>query len=283
MNKLQTTRRRFLNMAAVVTGAGLFAGLNIPAVAMGTRLESIGIQLYTVRDLMAKSVPDTLVALAALGYKEVEFAGYYDHSPAELDAMLSGAGLSSPSTHVQLADIRDTLEKTMDTAAEIGHEYVVLAYLMPSERTSIDDYKSYVELFSKAGEAAKQRGLQFGYHNHHFEFETMGGVKPYDLMLEQIDSELMKMTLDLYWIHRAGQDPFHYFDKHPGRFKQCHVKDMNKEGGMADVGAGTIDFAKIFAQREKAGFEHYYVEHDMPANSLQTAENSIGYLKGLRF
>jgi sugar phosphate isomerase/epimerase len=270
-------------MAAVVTGAGLFTGLSIPAVAMDAHLERIGIQLYTVRDLMAESVPDTLAALAAMGYKEVEFAGYYGHSPAELKAMLSGAGLSSPSTHVQLTNIRDTLEKTMDAAAEVGHDYVVLAYLTPDERASIDDYKSYVELFSKAGEAARQRGLQFGYHNHHFEFEEMGGVKPYDLMLEQIDSELMKMTLDLYWIHRAGQDPFYYFDKYPGRFKQCHVKDMNKEGAMVDVGAGTIDFARIFAQREKAGFEHYYVEHDMPANSLQSAENSIQYLKELSF
>jgi|TARA_B110000908_G_scaffold46309_1_gene56433 sugar phosphate isomerase/epimerase len=283
MNKLKTTRRRFLNMAAVASGAGLFAGLNVPALGMGSRLENIGIQLYTVRDLMAKSVSDTLAALVALGYKEVEFAGYYDHRPAEIRTMLSGLGLSSPSTHVQLTDIRDSLNQTMDSAAEIGHDYVVLAYLMPNERKSIDDYKSYIELFSKAGEAAKQRGLQFGYHNHHFEFEDMEGMKPYDLMLQQIDSELMKMTMDLYWIHRAGQDPFYYFDKYPGRFKQCHVKDMNKDGGMEDVGAGTIDFAKIFAQREKAGFEHYYVEHDMPLNSLQTAENSIDYLKTLTF
>ncbi len=102
-------------------------------------------------------------------------------------------------------------------------------------------------------------------------------------MLEQIDADLMKMTLDLFWINHAGKDPFQYFDKHPGRFKQCHVKDADKRGMMTDVGTGTIDFAKIFSQREKAGFEHYYVEHDMPKDALLTAKNSADFLTNLRF
>jgi len=247
------------------------------------RLQNIGIELYTVRDLMAQSVPDTLAAMAKMGYQEVEFAGYFDHSPANIKSMVADAGLSTPSTHINLPDIQDSLQQTMDISAEIGHGYVVLAYLAPAARTSLDDYKSYVDLFSQAGEAAKERGLQFGYHNHDFEFAPLDGVKPYDLMLEQIDSELMKMTMDLYWIHRAGNDPFYYIDKHPGRFAQCHVKDASSTGAMVDVGAGVIDFASVFAQADKAGFKHYYVEHDRPENSLETAENSIEYLKRLRF
>jgi sugar phosphate isomerase/epimerase len=283
------TRRRLLLTGATATGMSLFGMANRSALAgesvfaTVSTLQTVGIQLYTVRDLMAKSVADTLEAVAKLGYREVEFAGYYGHAPAELKTMLADTGLSSPSTHVGLTEIRDNLDQTLDTALAIGHDYVVLAYLAPGERTSLDDYMGYVELFSRVGEAARERGLQFGYHNHDFEFVSIDGVKPYDLMLQQIDAELMKMTLDLFWIHKAGGDPYHYFGAHPGRFKQCHVKDMNASGEMVDVGAGVIDFASIFANRERAGFEHYYVEHDRPEDSLLTAANSIQYLNELVF
>lgn len=277
------SRRQFVNLIGLSAGASLLAGVAIPAGAAERRLENIGIQLYTVRDRMAKNVPATLNALSELGYREVEFAGYFGYQPAEVRTFLADAGLSSPSTHIGLEQIHDSLEQTMDMAAEIGHEYVVLAYLAEKDRSSLDQYKSYVELFSQAGEAAKKRGLQFGYHNHHFEFSPLDGVLPYDFMLDNIDSELMKMTMDLYWITRAGKDPLPYFDKYPGRFKQCHVKDMAEGGAMVDVGSGTIDFAEIFAQSDKAGFEHYYVEHDSPTDSLQSAANSIAYLNKLYF
>jgi len=281
MNNKTFSRRDFVKLASLATAATL--ALPVGALAAGKQLSSIGIQLYTVRQLMAQSVPATLTALAALGYKEVEFAGYYDTAPAQLKSLLAGAGLVSPSTHISLQQLESALEETMDSAAEIGHDYVVLAYLSESERASLDQYKAYVELFSRAGEAAKSRGMDFGYHNHHFEFSALEGVVPYDFMLQQIDSELMKMTMDLYWINRAGQDPLAYFERYPGRFKQCHVKDMATGGAMSDVGAGTIDFARIFARAEQAGFEHYYVEHDMPKDALVSAGNSIDYLQKLRF
>lgn len=273
------SRRHFLRLVALAAGAST---TSTSLLASENKLNTIGIQLYTVRGLMQKDVPATLTAISKLGYKEVEFAGYFNHSPQQTKKLLAEVGLTSPSTHVGMAELR-SLEQTMDMAAEIGHDYVVLAYLAPHERTSLDQYKAYVDLFSKAGEAAKSRGMQFGYHNHDFEFAKMDGVMPYDFMLNNIDSDLMKMTMDLYWITKAGQDPLTYFNKHPGRFKQCHVKDMGNNGSMVDVGSGTIDFAKIFAQSEKAGFEHYYVEHDMPKNAMQTATNSFNYLDQLVF
>jgi len=272
-----------LKTVSIGSGASLLGLTGTPVFAGGNQLDRVGIQLYTVRDLMAKNVASTLQSLAKLGYKEVEFAGYFDKNPDEIKRLLTAAGLTSPSTHISLDLIKNKLDETMDMAAEVGHEYVVLAYLGEQERSSLDHYKSYVELFSKAGEAAIKRGMHFGYHNHHFEFMPLEGILPYDFMLEQIDSELMKMTMDLYWIHRAGKDPFPYFDKYPGRFKQCHVKDMAENGLFTDVGAGTIEFAKIFAQSKKAGFEHFYVEHDMPKDSLQSAANSIAYLQKLVF
>ena len=283
MKAISQSRRNFLKVAGAAASASLLS-LTAPSIfAGGRQLQNIGIQLYTVRDLMAENVAQTLQSLAKLGYKEVEFAGYFGKTPDEIKSLLTGAGLSSPSTHISLDLLKNKMDETMDIAAEVGHDYVVLAYLGENERNSLDQYKSYIELFSKAGEAAQQRGMHFGYHNHHFEFLPLEGVLPYDFMLDQIDSRLMKMTLDLYWIHRAGKDPMPYFDKYPGRFKQCHVKDMAENGFFTDVGAGTIDFAKIFARSEQAGFEHYYVEHDMPKDSLQSAANSIAYLRDLAF
>jgi len=281
MNNRTLSRRDFVKLASLAA-AGTLAHSS-GALAAGQKLGAIGIQLYTVRQLMAKSVPATLTALSALGYKEVEFAGYYNTEPAQLKSLLAGAGLVSPSTHIDLEQIKNSLEQTMDSAAEIGHDYVVLAYLSERERASLDHYKSYVELFSRAGEAAKSRGMHFGYHNHHFEFAPLEDVVPYDFMLQQIDGDLMKMTMDLYWINRAGQDPLAYFERFPGRFKQCHVKDMGTDGAITDVGAGIINFARIFARAEQAGFEHYYVEHDTPKDALVSASNSIDYLQKLFF
>lgn len=285
MNHL--TRRKFLSSSATLTSASLL-GLSMgvasnSAFAAQNRLNNIGLELYTVRGMMEESVADTLAAVAEIGYQEVEFAGYFGHSAAEIKTMVADAGLTTPSTHIQLEEIRDNLDETMDMAAEIGHDYVVLAYLVPAARTSFDQYKSYIDIFSRAGEAAKSRGMQFGYHNHDFEFLEFDGVKPYDYMLEQVDPELMKMTLDLYWIHKAGNDALAYIDKYPGRFGQCHVKDSDENGRIVDVGTGVIDFASIFAQNEKAGFQHFHVEHDLSSDPLATAENSLKYLQNLTF
>lgn len=282
----QLTRRKFLNQGATITGAsllGLSLGLPNTSAYAQNRLEKVGLELYTVRGLMAESVAETLKAVAEIGYQEVEFAGYFDHSAADIKSMVADAGLTTPSTHIQLPEIRDELEATMDYAAEAGHDYVVLAYLVPAARTSLDQYKSYIDIFGKAGEAAKSRGMQFGYHNHDFEFVELDGVKPYDYMLQQVDADLMAMTLDLYWIHRAGNSALEYIDKHPGRFGQCHVKDADANGRIVDVGTGVIDFASIFAQKDKAGFQHFHVEHDMPRNALETATNSFNYLQNLEF
>jgi len=272
------SRRNILRTGSIGLGASLL-GLSGGAHAAN---QAIGIQLYTVRDRMAQSLPDTLTALSTLGYREVEFAGYYEHSPKQIKTLLTQLNLISPSTHVALAQITDNLSQTLDIMAEIGHEYVVLAYLSPEQRKGgLDGYKRYAELFSEVGIATKKMGMQFGYHNHAFEFEAIDGVKPYDLLLQQVDSDLMKMTMDLFWINKAGHDPLDYFAKHPGRFAQCHVKDMDAAGNMVDVGAGIIDFAAIFLQREIAGFEHFYVEHDQPADSLASAKRSLAHLQNV--
>ena len=253
------------------------------SVATGSGLERIGIQLYTVRDRMAEDVPGTLAAIAEMGYDEVEFAGYFDHSPVEIASMLDANGLVSPSSHVSLADIRNTPNQLLETAQAIGNRYVVLGWLAPEDRQTLDAYRQHIELVAAFSEQCDLAGLQFAWHNHDFEFMALEGQVPMDMILEQTDPDLVQVEMDLYWVTKAGVDPFSYFDRHPGRFPLCHVKDMTPDTSMADVGDGTIDFPAIFAASEVAGLQHYFVERDDSQSTLETARRSYAAVAAMRF
>jgi sugar phosphate isomerase/epimerase len=266
--------------------------------ADGTRkLDRIGVQLYSVRDLMKTDFEGTLAKVAAIGYREVEFAGYFEHSPKDVRAMLDRHKLTAPSEHVSYATVQDKWQETLDAAHVVGQKYVVCPSIEEKQRNEPGGWKRAFELFNRAGEASKQAGIQFAYHNHTFEFEPsaeLGGKMPYDVMLAETDPKLVKMEMDLCWITLGGQDPLTYFDRYPGRFPLVHVKDWTKgengkmsekekQGHMADVGAGAIDWKRIFAQSEKAGIQHYFVEHDQPASPFDSLQNSYKYLHDLRF
>lgn len=284
-------RRTFLrSSAATALGGAYLVGAdgaraggfrksgNRPAAA----LDRIGVQLYTVRSLMQNDVPGTLEKVAAIGYDEVEFAGYYNHSPAEIKALIDDLGLTSPAVHVAYNLLKDDLDNVLEAAQVIGHEYVICPWLAPPQRT-MEGYKEHVALFNQVGEKCKAAGVQFAYHNHDFEFESTDGQVHFDYLLTETDPELVKIELDLFWIMFAGQDPMAYFERYPGRFALCHVKDMAAEKQMVAVGQGQIDFGNIFAASEKAGLKHYFVEHDRPDDPMQSIETSYSYLNGLEF
>jgi sugar phosphate isomerase/epimerase len=245
-------------------------------------LASIGLQLYTVRDLMKKDFTGTLEKVAAIGYKEVEFAGYFDNKPEDVKKLLDRLGLKAPASHISIDAFREKLDATLQTAQVVGHQFLVCPWLSPLER-SLEKYKAHAAFFNKVGEACRKAGLQFAYHNHDFEFETVDGSIPYDVLLNETDPELVQMELDLFWIKKGGQDALAYFAKYPGRFPLCHVKDMDEKRNMVDVGKGKIDFAKIFAQAPQAGLKHFFVEHDEPKEPLQSITASCQYLKSLKF
>ena len=275
-------RRNFLKntallagMVALPAGAGLYAS--------GQKLDRIGIQLYTLRSLMKENVSDTLKLVSGLGYKEVEFAGYYGIAPTELRKILDGEDLTAPSMHVGLVHIQNRLEQLIEAAHIVGHNYIVMPWLQPLARLSLDQYKGYADLFNKAGEKCQKAGITLAYHNHDFEFDVLDGEEPYEVLLARTDPKLVKMQMDLYWAVKAGKDPIAYFKRFPGRFPLCHVKDMAENGDIVNVGYGTIDFAKIFAQSDLAGIQHYFVENDRPKDARQAAAQSIETLKKLTF
>jgi sugar phosphate isomerase/epimerase len=246
-----------------------------------TPLRPIGLQLYTVRDLMERSVSDTLERVAALGYEEVEFAGYFGASPARIRSVLDAVGLASPSAHVSLEELEQQSDALFDAAEIIGHRYLVVPSLAPEDRGSIADFRRVAARLDRVGERALDRGFRVGYHNHDFELERRDGALPYDILLSETDPALVFFEMDFYWMRKGGQDPLEYFRRHPGRFHLCHIKDMGWLGRIAEVGAGRIDFPPILRARTQAGLRHFYVEHDHPRRPLDSVRASYRYLSGL--
>lgn len=279
-------RRRFLG---VLGGATLASGLRRPARAASfhhlrpTMLEAIGLQLYTVRGLMARDFEGTLERVAAIGYREVEFAGYFDRSPDAIRATLDRHRLAAPAAHVSLEAVRDDWERTLDAARRIGHRYLVVPWLPAESRRTLDDYRRIADLFNRVGERATRAGVRLGYHNHAFEFQPIDGTVPYDALAGGTDPEHVALELDLFWLVTGGGDPFDYFARFPGRFELVHVKDMDdtSERAMTDPGRGIIDFPGIVERAPEAGIRHWFVEHDRPADPLRTARVGYEYLRTL--
>jgi sugar phosphate isomerase/epimerase len=253
--------------------------------ATGERLERVGLQLYTVRDVLARDFEGTLARIAAIGYREVEFAGYAGRKPEAVAAVLERNRLRAPAAHMPLDALRNQWRATVEAAHVIDHDYIIVPWLDEKERRTIADYERIAELFNRLGRSAREADLRFAYHNHDFEFTPIGGRIPFDVLLDRTDPENVAFELDLYWITKAGHDPVAYFDRYPGRFPTVHVKDS--AGGPAhritDVGAGTIDFRRIFARRKQAGVEHAFVEHDQPADPMASIRASYDYLSRLTF
>lgn len=264
------------------------------------RLQQIGVQVYTVRNELGKDFSGTIKKVADIGYNYLELFNYkegkiYNKPVKEINGILDNNNIKAVSLHVETganspdqdATMVKNWEKVVSDAAEMGLEYLVCAYLADTERQSIDDYKKIADLFNKSGEVCKQYGIQFGYHNHAFEFEPMDNEVPYDILLEQTDDELVKMELDLYWIIKAGQDPVKYFKAHPGRFPLWHVKDIsnNEEQYFTEVGNGSINWQTIFQHTELSGMKRFFVEQDKCRDSspLESLTISYQYLRQLKF
>jgi len=261
----------------------------------------LGVQLYTVRSLLEKDFDGTLAAVAAIGFTEVEFAGYFKQTPQQVRDSLKRHKLTAPSAHISYENLTgDAWARVIDNARTIGHRYLVNAWVEESIRNQPDAWKRIAETYNRAGDVSKRAGIQFTYHNHHFEFAPRAdaaGKLPYDILLESCDPALVKMEMDLCWITAAEKDPLEYFRRYPGRFPMVHVKGLRKipAGGaespidrvlpdITDVGHDdVVDWKRIFAEARNAGIEHYFVEHDQPKQPLESLKASRGYLTRLQF
>jgi sugar phosphate isomerase/epimerase len=294
-------RRTFIesSLAAAAVTSFPFRGL-----AAAHQVDPIGVELYTVRGLMGTDVPGTIAKIAAIGYKEVETAGYPAlYSPKDLRALFDANGLTAPACHIPYDVVQHRMPQAIEASHVLGHKYIVCPWIDDSQRASPDGYKRAAELFNKAGEASRKAGIQFGYHNHFWEFlpdKSLGDKLPYDFLLESTDPTNLTMELDLCWITVAGKDPLAYFKKYPGRFSLVHVKDLNKipalvpgkssekmiddvSASFTAIGGGVIDWKVLLPAAQDVGVKHFFVENDAPKDAIANLTESYAYLSKLRF
>jgi len=315
-----SSRRKFLQQLGTVTGSVVLLPQlgRAASIFSGKPSMPIGLQLYTLGNLMITDPKGTLEKVAAIGYTQMESAGsqkgnFYGFTPKELSAMIKDAGMHWRSAHVggapfsierimkmaktaqdsariqQMAErmkdrpktpnLTDNYQQLADDAAEGGLSYLVCSSIPVS---TMDEIKTAVDVFSKAGEACKKNGVQFAYHNHVTEFDEVDGHRPFDYILGHTDKDLVKMELDLAWATKAKQDPVELFKLHPGRYPLWHVKDLNKTTMQpAEVGSGIIDFKRIFDHAKESGMKYFFVEQDQAPQPLENIAHSYSYLEKL--
>lgn len=274
-------RREFVGVSAAALGATRL--LPLTRTNPVGQLDRIGVQLYTIRAAMERDFEGSLARVAKIGYRDVEFAGYFGHSARDVRTILDRHGLRAPAAHISTETIRGDWEQALADAQTIGHEYLVCAWINDADRTH-EGYEAIANEFNRAANTALNSFVGFAYHNHVYEFKPLAdGHVPYDSLLRDTDPSLVKFEIDLFWMIEARRDPLAYFAKYPGRFPLLHVKDRDAAGKMVDVGRGTIDFRTIFAHANAAGVRHVFVEHDEPADPFASIEASYRYLRDLRF
>jgi len=265
----------------------------------------VGIQIYTVKDVLQNDVPSTLKKLRAIGYGQVEAFRYPGFNAQSLRSALDAAGLACPGAH--LAFNQPDLGPVFEEAHTLGAHYAVSSTLRPHPvkhakgqplpDLTLDDYKLLAAKMNDIGKQAKAAGLQYAYHNHDMEFRDLGGGKiGYDILLKETDPALVNFELDCGWMAVAGYNPIDYFENYPRRYKMLHVKQFVKGSprttstqGPArpqgtELGRGEPDYKPIFAAARKVGIQHYFVEQEPPfldMTSMEAAKVDYRYLHSL--
>jgi sugar phosphate isomerase/epimerase len=280
------SRRAVLGALGAAAAVGVAGALPGTAAATGgghgwhgrrVPREAISIQLYTLRGIMGDDPEPVLSALADIGYRRVELAGTYGRTAAEFAKILRRHRLSASSTHV---GIDGDLDQVIADAKTLRNRHVVVPYV---NYPTLAEWVSFTERLDAASKVFRRAGLKLGYHNHAHEFEVLEGSRPYDVITRGTSRRDVHLELDLYWAVAAGVDPVEVFRRNFPRVRQYHVKDRKPDGSFADLGTGTIDFARIFRETWHHRVDEYIVENDQPVDALVTAKVGYEYLANLRF
>ena len=284
---MSTSRRSFLK----ATGA-------VAACAAASRLEAkrlrlpIGLQLYSVRNLLPKDFDGTLAQVRSAGYTVVEAAGYLDRSAADFRHAMDAAGLRCISTHHPLNILETQLDQLLDYGHTIGLEYMVCSSSGGMHRDpatkgppTLDDWHWIAGEFNRIGEKTKAAGITFGIHNHEPEFAVIDGVLVYDELLRLTDPKFVVFEMDCGWVYASGHSPVDYLNKTPERFPLMHVKDMtpgaNGQMHSIEMGRGKIDYAPIM--RAATGLKRYFIEQEeFDIDPMQALRIDAKYLRDLR-
>jgi len=243
----------------------------------------IGFQLYSARNF---PFADVLKSIKELGYSHVEGYGSLYTDPAALKAQLDAHGLTMPTAHIGLDDLRNT-DKTLKLAELLGIKVVVCPWLAPADRpTSADGWKAFGAELQRIGKPLQDAGFTFGYHNHDFEFATYDGRYAMDLLLEAAPA--VNVEADVAWIVRGKADPAAWLEANGERIVAVHVKDIAPAGqnlnedGWADVGQGIVGWPALWPTvTDKTRARYFIAEHDNPSDINRFASRSFAAIKAL--
>ena len=284
-----STRREVLKSLSIAAA--------LPALPLAARqLQSIGVQLYTVRGILPQKPTETLHAIVQIGYREIEatYAGLDRIWPAVQESRLKTASLHLDNTLMNPGK-EDDLARALEQAKKWGFAFAVFPYLPPAERGGLEKIRVLCDKLNRAGEKCRAMGLGFCYHNHAFEFEPMEGTTGFDVMVQRLDKNLCNFELDCFWVSVAGHDPVELLHKLSGRVPLLHLKDkangapvMYKESvdhaAFKEVGSGVLDWTAVLRAAAGAGVQHYFVEQDQtPGDPVDSLRQSFGYLSKLQY
>lgn len=278
------SRRSFLTAAALASAASAVSPHDLFATPPAPH---IGLQLYSVREDLARDYPGTLNHVAAIGYREVEAAGFYNHSAMDVKKMMFDAGLLCISAHYSLEDLLKSTDAIIEYAKTLGLEYIICSAPWSADPArlqkfpggswqgilhamTLDDWKWNADQFNQMGCRMQDAGLKFGYHNHTMEFRKENHSNGYRILLEDTDPRCVTMEMDIGWVIAGGADPVALMRQYPGRFSMLHVKDMlaavpgkdPSERVSTVIGSGVVDLRPIFAAAEATGVSHYFIEQE---------------------
>ena len=285
---MQNSRRDFLRNTALA-GLAMSVPFKKELFAMANQQNAFGIQLWTVKEALAKDPLAVLKHLSASGYKQIEsFEGdkgiFWGMKNTAFKKTMDDLGMKIVSAH---CDNTKDFERKAAEAGEIGMKYLICPYKGPQK--SIDQFKRFADEFNACGEVAKKHGIRFAYHNHDYSFVPMDGVVPQDVMMNLTNPATVDFEMDMYWTVAAGVDPIAYMKKFPNRFKLVHVKDLVKlpkgEHESCVIGKGTIDYKALLPQANKQGVQYYIVEQEAytGTNELDAAKADAAYMKTLHW
>ena len=283
------TRRKFIATGVTgVAGASLLGPQLVQGEEKTKRIKQIGFQSWIVRDEIAKDFTGTLRKMRAMGYNSMElcsppgyansgFGALKDLPAATLKKMINDEGITCISCHYGLGELKDHAQERIDYAKELGLTQMIIAAPWLPKDATLDDWKRAADDSNKIGELARKSGIQLGYHNHNFEFEKLDGQLIYDVLLDHLDPDLVKLQFQV-WVIIAGYKAADYFNRYPGRFISAHLYDWSGKGEeMVPLGKGVVDWNEFFTAAKKNGVKNYYVEMGPP-----NLEESAAFLQTIK-
>jgi len=262
----------------------------------------LGVQLYVLRDMLAKDFDGTLAKVAALGIKNVEFAGFYKRTAKEVKATLAKEGLTATGAHCLQASMSDDeVQRTIDFCHEVGMPYMIAAVPSikpdaagkslgnPFENISLEDFRWSADRFNTIGRKVRVAGMRFAYHNHNIEARRYGDITGFDEIIRLTDPAVVALEFDTGNFIAGGGDPYPYLAKYPHRFELAHVKEWagpftptltSNFPKYANFGEGKTDWKKMMTELKKAGVKQTFIEQDGTAtgDELGAVRQAYNYL-----